>query len=253
MTLTMTVVDQAPTRTFSSKDQARLAVWEGLRLAKVACFPFPIFGRIPNFQGAREAAERLLALPLFAGARRIKVNPDAPQRFVREAALRRGIVVFTPTPRLKGGFKRLDPARIPEKSIRRAAALTTADEFAQAVPLAELPAMDVVVVGSVAVTRSGKRCGKGHGHADLEYAILRDLGHPAVPVVTTTHPLQILDDFPVDPHDLPVSVIATPDEIISVPDPPPAPDGIDWSLLTAKDLRAMPVLAEMKLLRSAAT
>lgn len=248
MTLTMTAVDH-PARRFATKDQARIAVWEGLRQAREAAFPFPIHGRIPNFKGARAAADRLLALPLFDHARRIKVNPDAPQRFVREAALRRGIVVYTPTPRLRGGFKRLDPAKIPEKAISRAAALSTGDEWAEPVPLPEMPAMDLVVVGSVAVTRAGKRCGKGHGYGDLEYALLRELGHPPVQVVTTVHALQVLEDFPADPHDLPVSFIVTPDEVIRVPNPPPAPAGVDWSLLTDKDLKQMPVLAEMKLLR----
>jgi 5-formyltetrahydrofolate cyclo-ligase len=99
------------------------------------------------------------------------------------------------------------------------------------------------------VTRDGRRLGKGHGYADLEYAILRELGNPPVPVVTTVHPLQVLDDFPTEPHDLPVALIATPDEVIAVDNPPPAPDGIDWERLPAAAMKEMPVLNELRRLK----
>jgi len=38
----------------------------------------------------------------------------------------------------------------------------------------------------------------------------------------------------------------TPDEVIEIAPPPPAPPGMDWRLLTAEDLVAMPVLRELK-------
>jgi hypothetical protein len=40
---------------------------------------------------------------------------------LRAEALRRGITVFEPTPRLRGGFKKLDPRRIPPNKIEAAA------------------------------------------------------------------------------------------------------------------------------------
>ena len=95
---------------FADKDAARQAVWDRLQGERLARFPFPPHGRIPNFAGPREAAERLFEVEPWRSAGRIKVNPDAPQRPVREAALRRGITVFVPTPRLRAGFKKLDPA-----------------------------------------------------------------------------------------------------------------------------------------------
>ena len=55
------------------------------------------------------AAERLAELEIFKQAKRIKVNPDAPQRWVRRLALERGVTVYMPTPRLRGGFWELDP------------------------------------------------------------------------------------------------------------------------------------------------
>jgi 5-formyltetrahydrofolate cyclo-ligase len=161
-------------------------------------------------------------------------------------ALRQGIVVYMPTPRLRSGFRRFDPARIPQKAYSEAARLSTCNRWAEEVPLAKLPEMDAIVSGSVAVTRDGFRCGKGHGYGDLEYAILRELGYPPVPVATTVHPLQFVTTFPSDPTDLPVSLIVTPTEVISVANPPPPPDGIDWTRLTEEDLRKMPILRELR-------
>lgn len=238
-------------QTFPDKAAAREHVWDRLQAEKAARFPFPPHGRIPNFKGAEAAARRLLAEEPWASARRLKVNPDAPQRPLRQIALERGIEVYVPTPRLRAGFKRLDPARIPQDELKAAASLSKGDRWAEPVVLADLPPLDAVVTGSVAVTRAGKRCGKGHGYGDIEYAILRELGQPPLPVATTVHLLQIVDDFPADANDLPIGLIVTPDETIRVTEPPPAPDGIAWDALPADALQEMPVLAELKNLTGA--
>lgn len=233
-------------KTFSRKENARQVVWDALEEEGAARFPFPPHGRIPNFDGADAAAERLFDQDPLASAQRIKVNPDAPQRHVRIEALRRGCTVFVPTPRLRGGFKRLDPATIPDDQLKSAASLSNMDQWAESVSLEALPQLDAIVTGSVAVTTNGRRCGKGEGYSDLEYAILLDLGHDPVPVATTVHPLQLVDEVPMDAHDLPLALIVTPDEAIRVDDPPPPPSGIDWSVLDDEDLEAMPVLQELK-------
>jgi len=231
---------------FASKAEARQSVWDALRAAGVARFPFPPHGRIPNFDGAEQAAERLLDHPLLARARRIKVNPDAPQRPLRAAALARGIVVYVPTPRLRGGFRRFDPAKIPPDKIADAASLSRGTRWGEPVPLRQLPRFDAIVAGSVAVTRDGRRCGKGEGYSDLEFAILRELGHPPVPVATTVHALQVVGAFPRESNDLPLALIVTPDETITVRRPAVAPAGIEWDRLTDDDLDAMPVLRELR-------
>ena len=237
-----------PLQCFSDKAQARTAVWKALVEHKVARFPFPLQGRIPNFEGADRAAALLLEHPVFRNAKCVKVNPDSPQRYVRKGLLDRGIAVITPTPRLQGGFYRLDPGAIPKQHYWDAASLKMGGHWGEPVPLERLPTIDAIVMGSVAVVRDGRRLGKGHGYADLEYAILRELGHPALPVATTVHPLQILEAFPTEAHDVPVSIIATPTELIDVARPLPAPSGIDWNGLTDQALADMPVLVELKLL-----
>ena len=140
-------------RTYGDKTTARLAVWDRMQVERIARFPFPPHGRIPNFDGAARAAERLFQHSPWNRARSIKINPDAPQRYVREIALRRGMTVFVPTPRLRGGFMRLDPAAIPTDKIPEAAKLSTLKRWADIVALRDLQEMDAIVTGSVAVTR----------------------------------------------------------------------------------------------------
>lgn len=231
---------------FRDKAAAREAVWSALTRERAARFPFPVRGRIPNFAGAREAAARLLAHPAFAKVRVIKVNPDSAQRWVRQGALARGITVVTPTPRLKGAFRVLDPARIPKDRHAEAASIKRGGRWGRDVALSDLPRIDLVVMGSVAVTAKGARVGKGHGYADLEYGILRALGNPRVPVATSVHELQILGGFPTEAHDLPVSIIATPERIIEVIRPPRAPSGIDWKRLPPEALAEMPILEDLR-------
>jgi 5-formyltetrahydrofolate cyclo-ligase len=238
---------------YEDKSTARKAVWDALQAKRVARFPFPPHGRIPNFAGARQAAERLLAHPILRKVRVIKVNPDSPQRWVRQLALERGIAVVTPTPRLKGAFRLLDPARIPRAHYAEAATLKRGGKWGEDITLAEMPKVDLVVMGSVAVTRDGRRLGKGHGYADLEYALLRELGNPAVPLATTVHKLQVVDAFPVEAHDTPLRLIATPDEVIEVKRRRRAPRGIDWQRLPREALEEMPVLAELRARRGGAS
>jgi 5-formyltetrahydrofolate cyclo-ligase len=236
---------------FDSKDAARQHAWDRLQQERLARFPFPPHGRIPNFAGAREAARRLLELPVYRAARCLKVNPDAPQRHVRELALARGIAVLVPTPKLAGGFQLLDPRRIPPEARREAATRSTMEAWSTVLALDELPAIDAIVTGCAAVTPEGRRCGKGAGYSDLEWAILLELGHPPVPVATTVHEVQVLDAFPSAPNDLALHWIVTPTRTLEVREPPPAARGLDWSLLGEAELEAMPVLRELRSLRPA--
>lgn len=231
---------------FSNKQAAREYVWSTLTEQKAAAFPFPIEGRIPNFVGARQAAERLLNHPVWSCVKRVKCNPDSPQRALRLELLKRGISYVFPTPRLKGGFYLFDPKHIPADKFTQAAALSTCMPWGRPLALHDLPPIDLAVTGSVAVTDRGHRCGKGHGYGDIEYAIYTELGHPPVPVVTTVHDLQCVDYFPADAHDLCVSVIATPTEIIETDANYASATGIQWDLLSDEEFEAMPILAELR-------
>lgn len=231
---------------FEDKQGAREFAWEVLERDGLARFPFPPQGRIPNFAGAREAADRLFAMAPWRDARAIKVNPDSPQKWVRQRALQLGIRVYVPTPKLAGGFHLLDPQSIPPERFAEAATLKSMASFSRVVELHELPQLDAIVTGCAAVTETGKRCGKGAGYSDIEYAILLELGHAPVPVATTVHDVQVVEDFPVFSNDIPLAVICTPTRTIEVEHALTAPAGIDWSALDAATIAAMPPLAELQ-------
>ncbi|HWJ42353.1 MAG TPA: hypothetical protein VNR67_02870, partial [Solirubrobacterales bacterium] len=59
-----------------TKDEVRKEVWKGMEREGVSRFP-GAEGRIPNFAGAKLAAEKLAAHRLWKRARVIKANPDS--------------------------------------------------------------------------------------------------------------------------------------------------------------------------------
>jgi 5-formyltetrahydrofolate cyclo-ligase len=129
------------------------------------------------------------------------------------------------------------------------ASLSHGDRWPEEVALAKMPEPEPIVCGSVAVTRDGWRCGKGEGYSDLEFAILRELGYP-VAVATTAQDLQVVASVPRDPTDQRLSVIATPTHAIRVTRPSAAPRGIDLTRLSAEDFEQMPILAELKRMKT---
>jgi 5-formyltetrahydrofolate cyclo-ligase len=232
------------------KQALREQMWARLERRGVAAFPLPLAERIPNFTGAAQAAARLAALPEWQAARRIKCNPDAPQRPVRLRALREGKQVFMAVPRLTTAkcFLRLDPRRLGGR-LAEAATIKGASHLGEPVGPADLGRIDLIVAGSVAVTRRGARLGKGGGYSDLEFALARHLGAVSddTPVVTTVHDLQVLDeDVPMTAHDVPLDVIVTPTRVIRTRRRLARPAGVAWDELSAVQLRAMPALARLR-------
>jgi 5-formyltetrahydrofolate cyclo-ligase len=234
----------------ADKQEIREKVWAKLVAERAALFP-GARGRIPNFQGATSAADRLAKTPEWNRARAIKCNPDAPQRPVRLRALREGKIVYMAVPRLreKKCFRELDPSRLRKSDIAQAATIGGAMRFGRAIHPRELEHIDLIVAGSVAVNRGGARLGKGGGYSDLEYAIGRELGviDGKTRAATTVHPLQVLDlELPVTEHDFTVDVIATPDEVIRTPAiRRKTPRGILPAHLTAAIRRDVPILHDL--------
>ncbi|PYQ65257.1 MAG: 5-formyltetrahydrofolate cyclo-ligase [Acidobacteria bacterium] len=235
----------------AEKQRIREKVWSLLEKSGEALFP-GARGRIPNFRGAAKAADRLAETAEWRRARAIKFNPDAPQRPVRLRALREGKTVYMAVPRLrrKKCFWRLDPGRIPSKDFPAAATISGASKFGKPVHPRDLPRIDLVVAGSVAVDRGGARVGKGGGFSDLEYAIGREFGaiDDSTRVATTVHSLQLRErDLPVTDHDFLLDLIATPKEVLR-----PRrgnrrqPQGVIPGHLTAEIRREVPVLADRK-------
>lgn len=227
------------------KEALRQRVWDELTQQRQAAFPMPIYGRIPNFVGAAQAAERLRQLPEWQAATAIKVNPDAPQHPVRWRAIRDGKTLYMPTPRLRAGFLCLRPEWVPPGKERFATSIKGLAVHGQEVALDQVEPLGLVVAGSVAVDPHGGRAGKGEGYSDREYAILREMGHPDMVIVSTVHELQVVAHVDVDPYDIPLDIICTPTRTIRTETRYPKPSGIDWSRVQEEELRAMKVLRDL--------
>ena len=233
-----------------NKQDIRQQVWDSMTRAGVARSP-GAQGRIPNFLGAEGAANRLAKLEAWQNARILKCNPDSPQRPVRERALRAGKIVYMAVPRLRDRrcFIELDPQRLEGDDLRRAGTIKGAFRLGRLVHFSEMQPVDMIVAGSVAVNRRGARVGKGGGYSDLEFALGRafDLISQKTLIVTTVHPLQILDEpIPMLEHDIPVDVLITPDEVIKTGHSIPRPTGIYWHLLPEEKISAIPILQHLR-------
>jgi 5-formyltetrahydrofolate cyclo-ligase len=232
-----------------TKDAIRARVWRELRARGVARFPFPIEDRIPNFVGAEAAAARAAELPEWKRARRLKCNPDAPQRPVRLRALRDGKIVFMAVPRLRAArcFIRLDPSKLGGR-LAEASTIGGASRLGEPVTPDALDKIDLVVAGTVAVTNDGRRLGKGGGYSDLEWALARalDLVGARTPVLTTVHELQVVRGaIPMTSHDVPADLVVTPERVIRTRGTRPKPRGIRWDELSDEQIASMPVLARL--------
>lgn len=232
-----------------TKDAIRNEVWKLLEEKSMARFP-GAQGRIPNFAGSESCARLLCQYPLWMKAKVIKINPDSPQRAVRQRALEEGKIVAMAAPRLRTlkPFIELDPKRL-KASPFHASSIKGATRYGRAVLLDDIKKVDLIVCGSVAVNLDGARVGKGGGYSDLEYALLREEGKvdEETPIVTTVHPLQILKtQMPMKNHDIPLSAIITPEGVIPLRPRYQKPRGIYWHILSPQKTNAIPALKARK-------
>jgi 5-formyltetrahydrofolate cyclo-ligase len=236
----------------SEKDVLRADIWQRLESSGVNVGP--VRSRIPNFAGADLAAWRLARTPAWQAARVVKCNPDPPQIPVRLRALHDGKILYAPVPELtkRFPFVRLDPAELVAAGVDFETAVTAQGFLAsgQPVQFEEMETLDFVVVGCVAVTRSGGRTGKGGGFADLELGIFRELGKvgAGTPIATTVHSSQVVDDLrlPMMGHDSALHTIATETELIETETAYRQPAGVDWDHAQVDQYEAIPFLRELR-------
>jgi 5-formyltetrahydrofolate cyclo-ligase len=219
-----------------AKQRVRERIWRTLENEGAARFP-GARGRIPNFRGVEAAAERLAQLPEWEAAAVVKSNPDAPQLPVRRRARRDGKTLYMAVPRLAKA----------EPFVRVAGDPTIKKALTEGIPagVEEIGHVDLVVCGTVAVNRAGVRVGKGGGYSDLELGLLVEacLVDDATTIVTTVHPLQVLDEeLPETAHDFHVDIIVTPDDVVRTDARHRSP-GVIWEHLDDDTIAAIPLLA----------
>ncbi|MEG5036579.1 5-formyltetrahydrofolate cyclo-ligase [Microcoleus sp. AT3-D2] len=234
------------------KDYLRAKIWSLLK-HQAASIGDP-FGHIPNFVGAQLAAERLATLPIWQQAKTIKCNPDSAQIPVRMRALQEGKRLYMAVPRLTDDrcFVELTAEDLQRQniSISESAIARKALTCGRLVSFAEMKPIDLVIVGCVAVTRNGGRTGKGAGFADLELAMLTEFGLVQIdtPIITTVHPLQIVEDLrlQMQAHDWALNWIVTAQEIIETNTSYPRPIGLNWDSIRPEQLEKIPILRKLR-------
>jgi 5-formyltetrahydrofolate cyclo-ligase len=195
------------------KEQLRNKIWGLLEQKKVAIFPLSVFGRIPNFAGSDKAANLARTLPEWEKAKVIFANPDYAQKKVREFALKEGKILIMASPRLKHGFIQIDPQKVKGRE-EDASTIKGAFRYGKEVEK-EMPKPDLIVTGCVAVDPSGWRLGKGGGYGDIEIKRIKDQ-FGEIPVLTTIHPLQMVESVPHLNHDTKVDIVVTPERIYRI-------------------------------------
>ncbi|CAG9862057.1 unnamed protein product [Phyllotreta striolata] len=239
-----------PLQPDETKFTIRKKVWAHMSKNKLAVFPKP-YGRIPNFQGAEEAAARLLDLGPFRDAKAIEVNPDKPLAPARALVLAQHKELYVPFPRLQECL--MKKLQMDEKlDVKMVVSRWGIEHTGTKIDMKEEGiAIDLLVLGSVAVSKDGRRIGKGAGFADLEFGIFKELKAitDETVVVTIVHDSQVFDELPAklfQKYDVPVDYILTPTRTIKVEEKLPRPEGIFWHELTKGQLKGRKVLLELR-------
>jgi len=235
-----------------AKDALRDQVWQTLEAGGFAMGP--VWSHIPNFVGADKAAWHLAQTPEWQRARVIKCNPDPPQIPVRLRALYEGKVVYAPVPYLTRDvpYLRLDPVALAAKGVSFELAATAEGYMlhGERIGFEAVEPLDFCVVGSVAVSRTGGRTGKGAGFADLETGIFRELGRigPTTVMATTVHSAQLVpaDRVVMMPHDSPLDYVATEAELIVTGNTDARPKGVAWDAVQPDQFDTIPFLAALR-------
>jgi len=202
-------------RLLTRRERLRRRIWHLMEEAGVLTFPLEVFGRVPNFIGAEQAAELLAQQPEFERAKVVFVSPDHVLRRVRELVLERGKVLAVSLPQRLARRTKQALLQITERRAVKAAA--DIDNFLRYGQPLSSP-VDLAVLSSVVVDRLGNRLTPRREFGDREWQMLVDNGfvHEGTKVATIAHPLQFADDLVkwITDEDVKAHLIVTPQEVI---------------------------------------
>ncbi|XP_042357442.1 methenyltetrahydrofolate synthase domain-containing protein isoform X2 [Plectropomus leopardus] len=242
----------------ATKWDIRQKVWDYIEEKNLANFPRPVHNRIPNFKGAFAACAKVSELQVFTQTAEVKVDPDKPLEGARLEVLQARKTLLVPTPRLRTGlFNKITPPQGASKEqLRTCSSSQGVKDFSVPVGLEAKVMVDLVVVGSVAVSEKGLRIGKGEGYADMEYGMMASMGavNESTVVVTVVHDCQVVDipEELMESHDLTVDYILTPTRVIKTNCGMPKPQGIIWTKLDTEKLEKIPILKKLRALEEQA-
>ena len=239
------------------KNNVRQHIWDLMETQRLVSYPLPLAGRIPNFQGSAHAAYKLCSTPEFRSATVVKIHPSLNAERLRFLSLKFGKKVLTPPlPGHSFLYFLLDPASIPPRFYKFAATKRGFNKLGTPCALADIPPVDLVVVATVACTRTGARLGKGKGYGEVEYGILREIGRVTeeTPVATIVHDVQLVEEGEIPArelacHDLPVDIICTPTTVVRTRSSIRKPGGIFWDMIQDQMIKDIGALEELKTLQ----
>ena len=147
--------DSKPT----SKKEIREKIWDYIDKHELVEFPKPVTDRIPNIKGIEKAGERLLEVKEFQNAKVVTVNQDKPQEMARYYTMQKEKELLVPSPRLRTGlFNKIVPPTKEEEDLRKCATQRGVIYHRTPVALETETKIDVVITGSVAVSKKGRGC-----------------------------------------------------------------------------------------------
>ena len=141
----------------SSKKEIREKIWDYIEKYELVEFPKPVVDRIPNIKGAEKAGERLLEVKEFQNAKVVTVNPDKPQETARYYTMQKEKDLLVPSPRLRSGlFNKIVPPTTNEEDLRKCATQRGVIFHREPLTLDTDTKVDVIITGSVAVSKKGR-------------------------------------------------------------------------------------------------
>lgn len=227
-----------------TKFTIRKKVWECFHNHCLVTFPKP-HGRIPNYVGMEDTTMNLLQLPAFTAAKSIAVFTDKALTSARELVIDSSKDLYVPFPR----FQRCLMKKIVVNESDDVKTLVSrwGIHRGENVGIYDGVTVDMLIVGSVGVSKEGYRVGRGQGFEDLEFAVFKEykvINEDTI-IVTIVHDLQVLDSLPRDlfkKYDMPVDVIITPTRTIVVENKLPRPAGVFWDELTIGQVKSRKLL-----------
>ncbi|MHA1271395.1 MAG: 5-formyltetrahydrofolate cyclo-ligase [Candidatus Helarchaeota archaeon] len=190
------------------KDKIRNQIWDSLMKQKIARFPLPCYGKVPNFNMAINTAKLLSQIKEFKEANWVLVSPDSPQRPIRELVLKSQKKLIMASPKLKSGYLLIDA---PPQLIKKASTISSAFKFSKNIGIPDN--IDIAIIGSVAVDHFGNRLGKGGGYGDQEIKLARKYN---ATIITNIHSIQLIPNVPINDWDQKVDIIITEKEVIRI-------------------------------------
>lgn len=236
-----------------TKRSLRVQTWKKLQENKFGVGFNAIFNRIPGFVDSDKAGALLAETEEFKNAKDIKVLIDRALSVAKLQTLLAGKNLYLPSTRdSKALYLKVDvPADATEEQKTEILNIQNLEKHRIEISLENKIELDMVIIGSVVVSRDGYRIGRGNGFNDLDIGLLMEIGSitDKTVIATLVHDSQVVDNLPTNlfqKYDSPVDLIITPTEVIRVAKRLPRPTGIFWELLSERRLKMIPVLQVLK-------